>query len=92
MRAPLSVVILTKNEEDRLPAALASVAFADEVVVADTGSTDATAERACVAGAHFVSLEWEGFVGSRNRALALSCHDWTPAHNAALPVPEALRL
>ena len=35
MRAPLSVVLLVKNEEDRLAPALESVAFADEVVVVD---------------------------------------------------------
>jgi glycosyltransferase involved in cell wall biosynthesis len=92
VRAPLSVVILTKNEEDRLPAALASVAFADEVVVADTGSTDATAERARLAGARFVSVDWEGFVGSRNRALALARHDWILVLDADERVSEALRL
>jgi glycosyltransferase involved in cell wall biosynthesis len=92
VRAPLSVVILTKNEEDRLPAALASVAFADEVVVADTGSTDATEERARLAGARFVPIGWEGFVGSRNRALALAQHDWILVLDADERVTEALRL
>ena len=92
MRAPLSVVILTKNEEDRLPAALASVAFADETVVADTGSTDATAERSRLAGARFVPIGWEGFVGSRNRALALARHDWVLVLDADERVSEALRL
>ncbi len=92
MRAPLSVVILTKNEEDRLPAALASVAFADEVVVADTGSTDATGERARLAGARFVPIGWDGFVGSRNRALALARHDWVLVLDADERVSEALRL
>lgn len=91
MRAPLSVVILTKNEEDRLPAALASVAFADEVVVADTGSTDATEERARLAGARFVRIGWDGFVGSRNKALALARHDWVLVLDADERVPEALR-
>jgi glycosyltransferase involved in cell wall biosynthesis len=92
VRAPLSVVILTKNEEDRLPAALASVAFADEVVVADTGSTDATEEHARIAGARFVPIGWEGFVGSRNRALALARHDWILVLDADERVTEALRL
>jgi glycosyltransferase involved in cell wall biosynthesis len=92
VRAPLSVVILTKNEEDRLPAALASVTFADEIVVADTGSTDATAERSRLAGARFVSIGWDGFVGSRNRALALARHDWILVLDADERVSEALRL
>jgi glycosyltransferase involved in cell wall biosynthesis len=92
VRAPLSVVILTKNEEDRLPAALASVAFADEVVVADTGSSDATEERARLTGARFVPIGWDGFVGSRNRALALARHDWILVLDADERVTEALRL
>ena len=91
MPALLSVVILTKDEEDRLPAALASVTFADEIVVADTGSTDATAERARLAGARFVPIGWDGFVGSRNRALALARHDWVLVLDADERITEALR-
>lgn len=85
-------MILTKNEEDRLPAALASVAFADEIVVADTGSTDETRERARLAGARFVAIGWDGFVGSRNRALELARHDFVLVLDADERVPEALRL
>ena len=91
MRAPLSVVILAKNEADRVPAALASVAFADDVVVADTGSSDATQEAVRLAGARFVPIGWDGFVGSRNRALALARHDWVLVLDADERVTEALR-
>jgi glycosyltransferase involved in cell wall biosynthesis len=73
---PLSAVFLVKNEADRLPAALASVAWADEVLVVDTGSEDATREVAAAAGARVVSVPWEGWVASRNRALAQARHDW----------------
>ena len=66
---PVSVLVLAKNEVDRLPDTLASVGWADEVVIADTGSTDGTVELARSAGARVVSIPWEGFVGSRNRAL-----------------------
>lgn len=91
MRAPLSVVILVKNEEDRLPAALASVAFANEIVVADTGSTDGTQDVARRAGARVVPIGWEGFVTSRNRALGEANHDWVLVLDADERVPEALR-
>ena len=91
MRAPVSIVILAKNEEDRLGAALESVVFADEVVVADTGSTDGTRDVARLAGARFVPIGWEGFVASRNRALAEARHDWVLVLDADERVPDALR-
>jgi glycosyltransferase involved in cell wall biosynthesis len=91
VRAPVSVVILAKNERDRLAPALESVAFADEVVVADTGSTDGTQELARLAGARVVPIGWEGFVASRNRALAEAQNDWVLVLDADERVPEALR-
>ncbi|HVS84910.1 MAG TPA: glycosyltransferase family 2 protein [Gaiellaceae bacterium] len=57
---PLSVLIPTLNEQENLPAALASVAFADDVVVVDSGSTDRTAELAEAAGARVVTFAYPG--------------------------------
>jgi len=91
VRAPISVVILAKNERDRLGAALDSVAFADEVVVADTGSTDGTQDLAVLGGARVAPIGWEGFVASRNRALAEARHDWVLVLDADERVAEALR-
>jgi glycosyltransferase involved in cell wall biosynthesis len=91
VRAPLSVVLLVKNEEDRLPRALESVAFADEIVVADTGSTDGTALVARLGGARMESIGWEGFVASRNRALAEARHDWVLVLDADERVSPALQ-
>lgn len=76
MTPPLSVLFLVKDEADRLPAALDGVTWADEVVVVDTGSTDATRRIAAERGARVVSIPWEGWVASRNRALAEAAHDW----------------
>jgi glycosyltransferase involved in cell wall biosynthesis len=91
VRAPLSVVLIVKNEEDRLPAALESVAFADEVVVADTGSTDGTVAVARLRGARVLTIGWEGFVVSRNLALAEARHEWILALDADERVSPALR-
>jgi glycosyltransferase involved in cell wall biosynthesis len=66
----ISVAILTYNEERRLPRCLAGVAFADEVVVVDSGSTDRTIEIAQSSGAKVYSYpDWQGFAVQRNRLL-----------------------
>ena len=70
-KAPLSVLIPTKNEAANLAACLASVAWCDEIVVVDSGSTDATAAIARQAGAQLVDFKWDGhFPKKKNWALA----------------------
>ena len=88
---PVSVLFLVKDEADRLPEALASVGWADEVVVADTGSADETMALARKTGARVVSIPWEGFVGSRNRALVEVIHDWVLFIDADERVSSTLR-
>ena len=78
-RAPISVLIPVKNEAANLAACLASVAWCDEVVVVDSGSTDATRAIAETAGARFVEFKWDGkFPKKKNWALANVAwkHDW----------------
>jgi glycosyltransferase involved in cell wall biosynthesis len=89
--APLSVVILAKDESDRLPAALASVGWADEVLVADTGSSDGTPGVARRFGARVEEIPWEGYAPSRRRALSLASHDWVFFLDADERVPGPLR-
>ena len=72
----LSVVVLTRDEADRLGRCLASVAFAHERVVLDCGSVDATESVARAHGARFVRADWPGFVAQRNRGLALATQPW----------------
>ena len=86
----LSVTIITKNEAARLDAALASVAWADEIVVVDAGSTDATAEIARRASARVFVEGWPGFPQQKNRAAALAAHDWILSIDADERVSPAL--
>ncbi|MBP0496241.1 glycosyltransferase family 2 protein [Pararoseomonas indoligenes] len=76
-REPLSVVIMTKNEAERIGHCVRSaLAVADEVIVLDSGSQDGTREAATAAGARVFEQPWLGFVGQRQRAVDLAAHDW----------------
>jgi len=73
----ISACLITLNEERDLPRCLASVApLVDEIVVVDSGSTDATAEIARKFGARVIHQHWLGYVGQKNFALAQAAHPW----------------
>jgi glycosyltransferase involved in cell wall biosynthesis len=76
MRPTISVAIITLNEEANLPRTLASVQFADQVVVLDSGSTDRTVEIAESFNATVVHQPWLGFAAQKNAAIALCTGDW----------------
>ena len=73
---PLSVAIITLNAAGQLGPCLASVGFADEVVVVDSGSTDGTRELAAGHGARVVEREWMGFGRQKQHAVASARNDW----------------
>jgi glycosyltransferase involved in cell wall biosynthesis len=75
---PVSVIVLTLNEEPNIRRCLASVAWADQVVVVDAGSADGTVKLALEAGAEVVEQPWLGFSAQREFALRLPIlnHDW----------------
>jgi glycosyltransferase involved in cell wall biosynthesis len=75
---PVSVVVLTLNEEPNIRRCLASVAWADQVVVVDSGSADRTTPLARATGAEVVDQPWLGFSAQREFALRLPLlrHDW----------------
>lgn len=68
-RLPLSILILTKNEELRLPACLRSAAACDDIVVLDSGSTDRTAEIASATGARVFVNPFRDFAQQRNHGM-----------------------
>lgn len=72
----LSVAVITKNEAADIDAALASVAFADEIVVVDSFSTDDTVAIARRRTDRVVVREWAGYVDQKNYAASLASHDW----------------
>jgi glycosyltransferase involved in cell wall biosynthesis len=75
---PVSVVVLTLNEEPNIRRCLAAVAWADQVVVVDSGSADGTVPVARSLGAEIVEQPWLGFSAQREHALRLAVirHDW----------------
>lgn len=75
---PVSVVVLTRNEEVNVRACLQSVAWADEVFVVDSLSTDRTAEIAVSIGARVFFHPFEGYAKQRNWALdhLPLAHEW----------------
>lgn len=88
---PLSVIVLTLNEERHLPGCLASVAgLARQILVMDSGSTDRTVELARAAGAEVVHRAFTGFASQRNAALELARQPWILFLDADERVPPEL--
>lgn len=87
----LSVIVITHNESANLRACLASVAFADETIVVDSGSTDDTVAIARDCGAQVLQTpDWPGFGAQKNRALALATGDWVLSIDADERVTQVL--
>ena len=76
-RAPLSGVVTTLDNAATLDACLASLAFCDEIVVLDSGSTDATVVIAERHGARVHTQPFAGYSAQKQAALDLAQHDWT---------------
>jgi len=88
----ISFCLITLNEEANLPRCLDSCAgLADEIVVLDSGSTDATETIARKFGARFEHQDWLGYVGQKNKALSLASHDWIFSLDADEELSPALR-
>ena len=73
---PLSVVVITLNEEANLERCLKSVPFAAEKIVVDSFSTDRTVEIAKACGATVVQEKWRGYGAQKAFATGLAKNDW----------------
>lgn len=76
MRAPCSLVLITRNAGAQLHASLDSARFADEVVVVDSGSDDDTVQIAASFGARVIDQPWLGFGPQKQFAVEHARHDW----------------
>lgn len=87
----LSVILITKNEAANIRACLESVAWADERIVVDSGSSDDTVAIARSMGAQVYELDWPGFGPQKNRALDYATGDWVFSIDADERVTPELR-
>jgi glycosyltransferase involved in cell wall biosynthesis len=86
----LSAIIITKNEEANIGACLDGLAFCDERIVVDSGSTDRTVAIATERGARVTAHDWPGFGAQKNFALSLAQGDWVLSIDADERVSAAL--
>ncbi len=90
-RPGLSACIITLNEADRIDACLDSLAFCDEIVVIDSGSTDGTRERAVARGARVIERAFDGYRTQKDFAVQSAAHDWVLCLDADERVTPPLR-
>lgn len=86
----LTVTMIARDEEGRIGRALDSVAWADELLVLDSGSRDATGAVARERGARVVETGWPGYGPQKQRALEAASGDWVLSLDADEVVSEEL--
>jgi glycosyltransferase involved in cell wall biosynthesis len=91
VRPPLSALVITLNEEHNLARCLNSLAWAEEVLVVDSGSTDRTCEIAKQCGARVVNNPWRGYGQQKNFGLSQVKNSWVLSVDADEEVSPALK-
>jgi glycosyltransferase involved in cell wall biosynthesis len=87
----LSVTIITKDEQENIRRCLESVAWVDEIIVADSGSTDDTLAICREFDCRILETEWRGYGPTKQLAAEAARHDWVLSVDADEEVSEALR-
>lgn len=87
----ITATIITFNEATNIKDACESVSWADEIVVVDSNSTDATRELAQAAGARVITNAWPGFGAQKQFAVEQAQHDWIISIDADERVSDELR-
>lgn len=86
-KLPVSVMVITKNEEKRLVSCLESVSFAEDIVVLDSGSQDKTIEIAKSLGCRVFVEEWKGFGLQKQSAVGKTLYRWVLSLDADERIP-----
>src|ERR1044072_853236 len=87
----ITATIITFNEESNIEAACESVAWADEIVVVDSNSADATRELAATSGARVITNAWPGFGAQKQFAVEQTQHEWIFSLDADERVSDELK-
>jgi len=72
----LSVIVITKDEQDNIEDCLESVKWAEEIIIVDSGSTDKTEAICRKFTDNFYVKDWPGFGIQKQRSLELASHEW----------------
>lgn len=75
-KAPISAVIITKNEEDRIGRTISKLQFCQEIIVVDSNSTDGTVEIAKSFGAKVIQQEFLGYGAQKNFGFSKASFSW----------------
>ena len=86
----LTATLICRDEAHHIEAALASVAWCDEIIVIDSGSTDGTVDIARRLANNVIVREWPGYAAQKEFAAAQASHDWILSIDADERVSEAL--
>lgn len=91
MHIPLSVCIITYNEEDNLANCLSQLEFADEIILVDSGSTDKTLTIAKQYNSKISYRKFDNYINQKNHAISLAKNDWILALDADEVISPALK-